>query len=891
MKSFVFLSSLLFSTLAFAQIYQVSEVDLRQKVLHVYYSENGHFYREKIVVHASGYQDRLSREIWPLGDWQKQRRQERFPLAISDSATGLVTQSRGLVLWKTTQAWDENWEKKFGEWIDTEVTKSFMVKHNLSTDCADAMITFRWIFARLNGLPAANTLSGGGLFTNESFRSEWTRLPTHAEWDKDARFLKGLEYVLDNTYTHTLERDSYPLKIDRQFFFSGTVHLSIHEASGHTMIVHQVAQSDKEVPFLVYYSNLPKIVRELYKQIWYGERPRHKVGGFMRARWPQYVGGRWKLLERAAHIAYSEEQYEETFAPASTPYTIAIYRHLFPTFDVIQTARFLIDGIREQILQRIQIVEDGHRFCQTHICTPGSVGFEDWSTPTRDQRILDGWQSLTQFQQFDGTGAAAAEARSFADKPLIPLGGEVFTPNAFVMFALRYKFADSDPRVDIETRWGLTPAVVAQKLASTVRNALASRDRKISNPIGPCSPSQPHSKACLYLSKNWKDAATDKEDSELNSLSSVMPIYCAHVPTGCTPADAILAPLTFTANGQTKTLKQWLSDAIWFNSDPRLPAGPRWEGRLDQLKWVRTMDFCELSVAKNMNAVGADCKGGQSIVQLQPDAHTYRELFPGRKFKRALLTEDGKTAIVSDGTGHRRLNLETGLEIAGFDTGAAQCSVVEANRQWVACTHDRILTIRDWETGSEKIALPHGDYVLVDPKLTWMATVTNNPTRQAKFISWDSHFNVVEDRGSGELAYVVDQHFVQIGPDLFKIVGGRLQKFSIAAGQKLNRATQHFVGYTTNGEICLRGHATTAPYFCTPETQQAEAFPMINGEWLSVMRQVPAHQISISQLLDISSGQASVLFQSPWPSYNSGLHERAGIVINTNSGLLWIDRK
>lgn len=899
MRSVLFLFGFLFSLTSTAQIYRTSsKTQNGEKTLRVYYSENGHHYRDTIVVHSDGYQDRLKREILSLQTWQAERQQEGRRYSVP--AISLQTQSRSDVLWKATNAWDEAWEKKFGEWIDSSVDKSFMVKHKLSTDCADAMIAFRWIFARIHRLPAANTLSGGSLFTNESFRSVWSSLPSHSDWDKDQRFLKALDYVLDSTYTHSLEKDSYPLKIDRQFFFSGTVHLSLNQTSGHTMIVHKVAQSDREVPFYVYYSNLPKTIRELYVQIYYGNRPRIGFGGFMRSRWPTKAGGTWKLLDPKSHPAFSEEQYEESFAPNGTSYALAIYRRLFPNFDVLITLQALLDGLREQILQRVKIVEDGYAFCQVNDCSPGTVGDEDWSTPTRDQRILDGFDALSMFQMLDPSGSAQALSDKFLHTPLLSFDGYDFTPNVFIQFALRGRFASPDPRVAIESRWGLTPSAVARKTETDIRQALRTRETKINSPSGACNPSKPMSPDCLYLSQNWLEASTEAEDTVLTSYSGRLANYCAYVKTACPTLAKLISAVQVTANGKSQSLEKWLADGEWFLSDPRLPVGERWEGRRDKFHWVSFENFCDVVVGKNNRAVVGECQRAgpptYRLVELDLVNHTTRDLFPSQTFRGISLLEDGKTAVLDAGAGLRRFDLDTKIEIAGFDSTSANCTFLAATRDHVACRTDKFMIIREWTTGNEVLRIEIGDYVIVSPDVNYLGTQVNGSG--GKFISWDSNFKIIAEISTNNFASFMDRRFVRIQDEFFEIVAGKLKKFVLPAHQTLIQVTEYFVIYKENKEFCVRSHASTTPYYCLPEAVYMVSMPYIAQSWLSVTRGMDAGGMSqttgysmTSHLLDLASGRPFVTMQSQTPAYFWRLNESPGALIRKGNSFIWMERK
>ncbi|RYZ82103.1 MAG: hypothetical protein EOP06_22245, partial [Proteobacteria bacterium] len=187
-----------------------------QSVQLLKYFESGLWQVREIEVQEDGWQDTLSRQSFATEELAEGA---LLTLRMKYSAASILKSRpekkagslKGGTIWKATQRWSWDWEKKYADWISTDITPDFFQKHNIATDCADVAYATRWIFARMNGLPAANRISGsGGLLTNESLRKQWTSLPTAKEWHQDRRFLTALNYLLNEGYTHSLVRDSYP---------------------------------------------------------------------------------------------------------------------------------------------------------------------------------------------------------------------------------------------------------------------------------------------------------------------------------------------------------------------------------------------------------------------------------------------------------------------------------------------------------------------------------------------------------------------------------------------------------------------------------------------------------------------------------------------------------
>ncbi|OFZ49034.1 MAG: hypothetical protein A2381_15620 [Bdellovibrionales bacterium RIFOXYB1_FULL_37_110] len=193
------------------------------------------------------------------------------------STSGLSVEDIGSTnhIWENKNTWDEEWETEYARWIEKNVDKDFLKNHKISVDCADVAYALRWIFSRINYLPAANTLAGSGdLFTNESFKDEWKDLKTSSDWHNDERFLKALDYLLDNTYTHTLHNDIYPIKISRAIFISGVIHLSLFENNGHTRVLTKTNYEDSDqIPIMLMSGTTPRMLRTLYEETFLWSHP------------------------------------------------------------------------------------------------------------------------------------------------------------------------------------------------------------------------------------------------------------------------------------------------------------------------------------------------------------------------------------------------------------------------------------------------------------------------------------------------------------------------------------------------------------------------------------------------------------------------------------------
>ncbi|WP_374078991.1 hypothetical protein [Bdellovibrio bacteriovorus] len=410
------------------------------------------------VVHPSsdGWPEVTSRKTFATKE-QAQNQAQLFKSqgAVMSSLTFEPLMASGN-LWPTKAAWSAEWEQRYAKWIETEVDSEFFVRYNIATDCADVAYSLRWIFARINGLPAAARLGGSNvLMSNETVRSEWSRLPTASEWHKDRRFLAALNYLLDMTYTHTLWDDSFPVALNREALLSGAYHLSLRDNSGHTQLVHWLGE-DSGVPFLTLNSTVPRKVRSLMDSMLFADYPKNKEGGLLRFRWAVKTSSGMTLKPATEMPGYSLEQFS---FKSQKDFTIALFEKLGFSGGADAIRDYLYKDILEQFRARVGIVEEGFTKCQKIDCKPGTVGWEDWSTPSRDSRIKGKIGSLASldFQP-------ANSPNKYADQEVLVLEGASWPLKAMIWNWKNDQYV-SDPRESVTSRWsaGKESWILSQK--------------------------------------------------------------------------------------------------------------------------------------------------------------------------------------------------------------------------------------------------------------------------------------------------------------------------------------------------------------------------------------------------------------------------------------------
>jgi hypothetical protein len=478
-------------------------------------------------------------------------------------------------LWIATKEWNAQWEQEFGNWVGTNFSAHFMSDYNLATDCADVAYTLRWIFARIHKLPMASRLGGSGqLFTNESMKKEWDKLPTHEDWHKDQRFLQALKYILNNTYTHTLMKDSYPVGINTTDLTPGTHHLQLYESSGHTMIVDSVNAPNK-LPITMLYSTVPQTVRELMSTFFQAyESPELYKSGFYKIRWVQKKQDQWVLLDAKSIPGYSEKQFHLNTddTEKQTPYFLKVYRLLNPNFSFQMMLEQSLKELETRIRDRIQIVEAGFQFCQSNNCAPGSAGDEDWSTPSRDKRLMQLHDSLNIATQMLNQTEPELYQKwiplllDFAQKKQFDIAHESFSLSQIIT-ALLHQLAQSDPRVSVTQRWGVRLESYLNNFIDSLKNAVAERKILIDE-AQVCRKNY-----CKVTSASFTKLSTLKLDQRIRNQSLGISKLCQLEDFNS--CEKMMQTLE-QSQLQNKNLHQWIEESHFWMSNPNRSTEKRW---------------------------------------------------------------------------------------------------------------------------------------------------------------------------------------------------------------------------------------------------------------------------------------------------------------------------
>lgn len=364
-------------------------------------------------------------------------------------------------VWVAQNSWNDSWEKKYSEWLANEVTPQFFQNYQISTDCADAVISLRWIFARINSLPAAATV-GSSITSNLS--SRWDQLGTATTWNKDARFMAAIKEINSSTDTKSLYKDLYPIKLNAQYLAPGAIYINATQSSGHAEWISKNYFDGINNPITFYSSTVPKQIREtlvypFMKTKW----PEKGAHAFMRFRWAIQSKNSVQMISPADMPGFSLEQFELA-SQYSSNYDFDDFvttRLVGQPLDGLRKLQNLVSYLAQRIENRVPVVQAGFQACQKG-CAPESSAFYSHSTYSRDAAIQFLIIGITELIYSDKyvhnvddqlAGQMVLRWSQLQNDIVIDLGFKQ-TPLGYLVNNWNMQAISSDPNQPIEKRWG-----------------------------------------------------------------------------------------------------------------------------------------------------------------------------------------------------------------------------------------------------------------------------------------------------------------------------------------------------------------------------------------------------------------------------------------------------
>ncbi len=371
-------------------------------------------------------------------------------------------------LWEVgDRRWTAEEEYRFAKWVEEKITEDFFIRYRIPTDCADAVYAIRWIYARINHLPAAATTKEGKLIGHWS--TEWKHLPTYPEWDQDERFRAALLYLLPKTWTGTLPLDTYPVRISPDSITPGTLFLM---TESHTGVISKVFLDGSSAhPLQTWESALPVKVQKLSSKYFFMGKPQLKNGsGLVKFRWPVSENGEWKYLPVKEHPFYSEEQYNSSFCNGYADFVEAVARRIDPAnYAPMEKMGKVMGTITRLLRERVPIALEGYQQCLNGDCPEGSELWEIHNTEGRDATILLLMDHLAQVIESNHVDREVAKRMMEA----IPIEISENRSVTFYHVFQSYPWLSSQPEDSIEARWGLTKCEMIYAQTCATKDSIA----------------------------------------------------------------------------------------------------------------------------------------------------------------------------------------------------------------------------------------------------------------------------------------------------------------------------------------------------------------------------------------------------------------------------------
>ncbi len=560
-------------------------------------------------------------------------------------------------IWLAKNQWSDEWEEKYAKWLLT-ITPEFFKQYKIQTDCADAVVGLRWIFARMNALPAANNVADTGeLFGHFSMRKEWRKYDTAENWYNDELFLAALNYVMDMTSTRTIDNDGFPVSIDEKGLVPGVFIVTQNNGSGHAKVITETHYSEvTELPIYTMASTSPRAVRLLTKEVFldqdWTEKGNKEILAF---RWPVVKNNDWVLQAKDARPNYSLEQFDTNLKSDFPAFIEFVLSRVKGDYDPLKLVQLGVQDILTYAAQRIDVVNKGYEYCKRSNCAPGTAGDDDWGTPSRDAKLLKKFHDIdTLVKEFEnlspglydrwiaGLRAATLEVEG------VPLK---LSSLRFIMENNLFSSLGSDTPA---RRWGLNSSELLPKWMGSVEKLLNEREGIISRPENPCSTD------CYPKTNMWVGLSTYPIDAELNNLYTQITPYCSMIDVkGCQNYFSNKGQKALFYNGEMRTIESWFNLIPYFHSDARVAVDRRWGKIPGELKARVLPYFDTIKVSKNSLALLDATK----LMNLK----TGKIIFEATSDSRIVLTKSGVVYKVNDVVGNIKRMLLDGDNISWID--------------------------------------------------------------------------------------------------------------------------------------------------------------------------------------------------------------------------------
>ena len=361
-------------------------------------------------------------------------------------------------VWPTVNQWSPQFETKYSEWIRLEWQEDTFTSPNsmlqgIETDCADSVYAARATFSFLNQLPFK---TAGGLANSTSQFDNVQKGPS--------RFRSFLKVLMRETSSRTLPADTYSIALNPQAFRPGIIYVA---PGNHSYLIKDV-QPDGMIT--TYSSTMPIAVRLLMRlegvPFYIPQESFKHTDGYRAFRQPEQLGLNQEKLPN-----YSDEQY--TLAAQSKNNYIQFAELLTQKISIEKpTLQKKIEHTLNSLCSFAQergawVSLSSSLWASNKKCMSSSQ-VEDYSTVSRDQKLVDFFQYLRQLVGNDQYNELSPEIK---DKVISVFTGEgqsgclvnTFDPRlgsiklSDVWIKIVQKKLISSPHATIAQRWGFQP--------------------------------------------------------------------------------------------------------------------------------------------------------------------------------------------------------------------------------------------------------------------------------------------------------------------------------------------------------------------------------------------------------------------------------------------------
>lgn len=238
-------------------------------------------------------------------------------VATFTAASARASASSGT--WTATNSWSSEWEQRYSNFVETELSPTFLSKLEIPSDCADLPVIVRAIFSRINELPFVFERAGATLTHDQPSAlptTNWTPNSWRDNLRQDLRFKKFLTSLSQAASTLNLGKNLYPIQISETA--GGTVTLAPSIRPGlvaltqhHARLVWKITPNQWRAIWELN-STVPYAVRTLQiNDLSIDDYPSSsREGGLLAFRWPELCGNKWCLRAADKMPGYSLEQYK-----------------------------------------------------------------------------------------------------------------------------------------------------------------------------------------------------------------------------------------------------------------------------------------------------------------------------------------------------------------------------------------------------------------------------------------------------------------------------------------------------------------------------------------------------------------------------------------------------